>query len=151
MLPTIPSLLEASSSHVGQLWQAGSDLDRQVGVPAGWRQCPNFSVVPSLKIIAAKVCAIPCSKGADCFGNVKHKRQLYPTADSSKLNLVRGNHKSARQVHSRDVAGRAAGSQHHCEYAAGSHTSMQLRIHGIHSYGSTVKQQHICKCCRLVW
>ena len=52
------SLLEALSSHGDRLLQPGPDLDRQVGVPAGWRQCPNFSVVPSLKIIAAKVCAI---------------------------------------------------------------------------------------------
>ncbi|KAL3142910.1 hypothetical protein ABBQ38_003198 [Trebouxia sp. C0009 RCD-2024] len=33
----------------------GPDLDRLVGVPAGWRQCPKFSVLPSLRVIACKV------------------------------------------------------------------------------------------------
>ena len=46
------------SSHIDQWLQADLKLDRRVRVPAGWRQCPNFSVVPSLKIVAAKVCAI---------------------------------------------------------------------------------------------
>ena len=37
------------------------DIDHQVGLPTGWRQCPKYAVVPDMNLIASKVGTVPFS------------------------------------------------------------------------------------------